>query len=126
MEPLTDAERSWLKSARRLAWALDAHFNVLGFRFGFDPIIGVIPWVGDITMAGASLYMMVVGAKLGLPRHKLAQMGLNATADVLLGLIPVAGHIADAVFKSHLRNLQIIEDHVRDAEQMMDGDLLRR
>jgi hypothetical protein len=126
VEPLSDAERTWLKSARRLAWVLDAQFSVLGFRFGLDPIIGVIPWVGDIALAGASLYMMVVGAKLGLPRHKLAQMGLNAMADVLLGVIPIAGHIADAVFKAHLRNLQIIEDHIRDAEQLIDGDQLRR
>jgi Domain of unknown function (DUF4112) len=126
MEPLSDAQRSWLNSARRLAWVLDAQFNVLGFRFGFDPIIGVIPWVGDIALLSASLYMMWVGVKLDLPRHKLAQMAANAVADVLLGIIPAVGHIADAIFKSHIRNLRIIEDHIRDAEHVIDGDLRRR
>jgi hypothetical protein len=126
MEPLSDAQRAWLKSARRLAWLLDAQFNILGFRFGFDPIVGVIPWVGDIATFGASLYMMWVGAKLDLPRHKLAQMFINGVADVLLGVIPIAGHIADAIFKSHIRNLRIIEEHIGDAESMIDGDLLRR
>ena len=126
MEPLSPTQRAWLKSARRLAWLLDAQFSVLGFRFGFDPIVGIIPWVGDIAMFGASLYMMWVGAKLDLPRHKLAQMVANAVADVLLGIIPGVGRIADAIFKSHIRNLRIIEDHIGEAEQMIDGDLIRR
>lgn len=126
LEPLSSAQRSWLKSARRLAWMLDAQFNVLGFRFGFDPIIGVIPWVGDIAMFGASAYMVWVGAKLGVPRHKLAQMVVNGVADVLLGVIPIAGHFADAIFKAHIRNLQIIEEHIGDAERLIDVDLVRR
>jgi hypothetical protein len=53
-------------------------------------------------------------------------MVANIALDFALGLIPVAGDLADMVFKSYVRNLRIIEDHIREAERVVEAQVLRR
>jgi hypothetical protein len=110
------SQRHLLSGARGLAHLFDDKFSVLGFRFGLDTIVGFVPGIGDLISSGASVYLIFVGIQLRLPPSKLLRMALNAGADFLLGLIPFAGDVADTIFKSHLRNLRIIEEHVARVE----------
>ena len=110
------AQRSMLAGARGLAHLFDDRFRIFGIRFGLDNIVGFIPFVGDAIAAVASLYLVLVGIQLRLPPTKLARMIAIAGADFLIGLIPFVGDAADLVFKSHVRNLRIIEEHVRRVE----------
>ena len=112
----TQNQRRLLSGARGLAHLFDDKFNVLGFRFGIDTIVGFVPFVGDIISGVASAYLIVVGIQLRLPPSKLLRMALNAGTDLLIGLVPFLGDAADAVFKAHLRNLRIIEEHVQRVE----------
>ena len=100
-----------LKSATILAKLLDEEFNVLGFRFGLDPIIGLIPGLGDALGLLLSLYIVWIGVQLKLPSDKIVLMVVNITLDFLIGAIPILGDIGDFVFKSNKYNLAIIRAH---------------
>ena len=124
--PFTPSQRRVLAGARQFGELMDNRFSVLGFRFGLDSIVGLIPGIGDAISAIASVYLLWVGTQLGLPKRKLARMLANALADLGFGLVPVVGDVADAVFKSHLRNLRIIDEHARRVESVVDARVVRR
>lgn len=124
--PLTDQQRAWLAGARWLARVMDTQFSIFGFRFGFDPLVGLVPWVGDAVMALSSLYMLWVGVQLELPPAKLARMAANIAVDLTFSLVPVVGDLADMVFKAYVRNLRILEEHVRELEGPVEAEVLRR
>jgi hypothetical protein len=105
-----------LQLARTLAGLFDTRFRILGFRFGIEPIIGLIPFVGDVVSATVSLYLMFVGRQLGLPPSAMARMAGNAGTDFMIGLVPIAGDFVDAIFKAHARNLRILETYAARLE----------
>lgn len=109
--PRPDRRDPRLDNVRRLAFLLDAAIPIPGtsWRIGLDPLIGLIPGIGD-TLAGlASLYPILVAAKLGAPPSVLARMGANAAADALLGAIPLAGDLFDVGFRGNVRNVAVLE-----------------
>ena len=100
---------------RRLAWLIDGAFGLPGtrFRFGLNSVIGLLPVGGDAVLGAISLYIIYEAAKLGLPRHKLVRMAANVGIEVLGGSVPILGDLFDMALKANLRNLAIIEDHLR-------------
>jgi len=113
---LSRAQRRMLASVRMLAGLFDTQFNVLGFRFGLDPILGLIPFLGDALSASVTLYEIYVGRQLGMPALSLLRMFSNGLVDFGIGLVPVVGDVGDAIFKAHARNLRIIEEYVEKIE----------
>ncbi|MGD9890475.1 MAG: DUF4112 domain-containing protein [Dehalococcoidia bacterium] len=113
---LSREQRRMLSTVRFLAGLFDTQFNVLGFRFGLDPVLGLIPFVGDAISASVSLYEIYVAKQLGVPATSLVRMLSNALVDFGIGLVPVVGDVGDAIFKAHARNLRIIEEHVEKIE----------
>ncbi len=110
---------SRLNRLRRLAWLIDGAFSLPGtrFRFGLNSIIGMLPVGGDAVLGVISLYIIYEAAQLGLPRSKLARMLANVGVEVLGGSVPVVGDLFDMALKANLRNLAIIEDHMRGARR---------
>lgn len=82
-----------------------------GFRIGIDPILGLIPGVGDVIGAGLSLYLVREAAKLGVPKRILWRMLWNVGVEALVGIIPVLGDLFDAAWKANVRNLRLLELH---------------
>lgn len=101
-----------LTTARKLARLLDAQFNILGLRFGFDTLIGLVPGIGDAIGLVSSSYLLWLGFSLRLPKAKLVRMGLNIVIDTAMGLVPVVGDLGDLFFKANLKNLRLIEAHL--------------
>jgi hypothetical protein len=83
------------------------------FRFGADALIGLFPGGGDVVGAALSGYIVYESWRLGVPAAGLARMLANVTFDTLLGAVPVAGDLFDAVWKANLRNIDILRAHVR-------------
>src|SRR6195952_4409141 len=106
---------SRLARLRRLAWLIDGAFGLPGmrFRFGLNSVIGLLPVGGDVVLGALSLYIIYEAAQLGLPRHKLLRMLGNVGVEVVGGSVPILGDLFDMALKANLRNLRIIEDHVR-------------
>ncbi len=112
-----------LNIARTLTRLLDNQFDMGGFKFGLDPIIGLVPVLGDILPAGVSAYLIWVAYKLGLPREKLLKMALISIADIGIGFVPVLGDFVDISYKSYQRSLDIIEEYLKSFEsRVIEGE----
>jgi len=97
---------------QHLAWLLDAQFAVPltggRLRVGIEPLIGLIPILGDGAMALISLYIVAQARRLGASWGTVAAMLFWVLVDLLLGQIPIVGDVADALLKINLRNLRMI------------------
>lgn len=112
-----------LAFARVLAKLLDTQFSVGGFNFGLGPIIGIIPGIGDIIENVLSFYLIWIALKMDLPTEKIARMLGNIAFNFFLALFPVIGNIGDFVFKSNIRNLQILEEHLDS--RVIEGEIVK-
>lgn len=83
-----------------------------GYRIGWDGIIGLIPWVGDIVGLIMSSYLIHASAKLGASKRLLLRMSANAVTETLIGSIPVIGDLFDLAFKANRRNYELLERHI--------------
>jgi hypothetical protein len=110
-----DAPR--LARLRQLAWLIDGAFTLpgTGFRFGLNSVIGLLPVGGDAVLGLISLYIIYEAAQLGIPRAKLLRMAANVGIEVVGGSVPILGDLFDMALKANLRNLRIIDDHLRGA-----------
>jgi hypothetical protein len=99
----------------RLADRLDRQFRIplTSFRFGWDPIAGLIPVVGDIAMAIVAYRIVAVAERLGADGSTLWHMKRNVLIDLSFGLIPFVGIVLDAVFKANVRNVAVLMDEIR-------------
>lgn len=100
-----------LAGARWLARLLDDSIPIPGtsYRIGIDPLIGLVPGIGDALGALLSTWLLVVAWRLGAPYSVLARMGVNVAIEALAGTIPFAGDVFDAGWKANLRNLRLVE-----------------
>jgi hypothetical protein len=81
---------------------------VLGWRFGLDAVLGLIPGFGDTSTSLVSLYILVAAVRYRVPKITLLRMGMNIGIDYLVGSLPVVGDLADAWWKSNRMNLDLL------------------
>ncbi len=103
-----------LARLRTFTRLLDSAARVPGtsFRFGLDPILGLVPGLGDIAGAALGTYVVLTASKLGAPTSLLMRMLANVAIDTVGGTLPVLGDLFDASFKSNSRNLALLERHL--------------
>ncbi len=77
-------------------------------KFGLDPLIGLIPGIGDTASAAVSALVLIQAARRGLPRILLARMSLNILINELVGIIPGIGDAFSFWFKSNKRNYELL------------------
>ena len=104
-----------LARLRRLAWMMDGAFRIPGskFRFGLNSVLGLPPVAGDLLLGAVSLYIVYEGYRLGLPRVLIARMLANVAVETAAGSVPIVGDLFDVAFKANLRNLALIDAHLR-------------
>ena len=92
-----------------LAGLMDSKFVISGtqLRFGLDPIIGLIPIVGDLIATAISGFIVLRCGKLKMPRIVLTRMSINVILNALIGAIPMLGDIFSLWFRSNERNLDL-------------------
>ena len=119
-------DRRGLDLLRRWARLFDSAFQIPGtnIRFGIDPIIGLVPGVGDLASPVLSLFMIWHGAKLGVPKIVLARMAFNALIDGLSGVVPVVGDLFDFGWKATEWNLALLERHAMPGQRATSFDYL--
>lgn len=98
----------------RLATLLDGRWRipVIGWRFGLDAIIGLVPGLGDIAGGLISATIILRARRLGAPNHILALMAGNVLLDVAAGSIPVLGDLLDVWLKANRRNTRLLRRHL--------------
>ena len=128
-ERTRSADDASLARARTLARALDSAVGIpgTGLRFGLDPLLGLLPGLGDLAGAALSGYIVLTGLRLGVPRTVALRMIANVALDTVVGSVPVIGDLFDAGWKANNRNVALIERHVaapdatRTASRLMIG-----
>jgi hypothetical protein len=103
-----------LTRARALTRLLDSAVRVPGtsVRFGLDPVLGLVPGLGDVAGAAVSGYLVLLAARAGAPATVIARMVGNVALDTAAGAIPLLGDLFDATWKSNSRNVALLERHL--------------
>jgi hypothetical protein len=115
-----------LDALRRWARIFDTAFRIPGTRitFGIDPILGLIPGLGDLASPIFSLFFIWHGVRLAVPKVVLARMALNVIIDAGVGAIPVVGDLFDVGWKANVWNLALLERHATPGRRPTSGDWL--
>jgi len=103
-----------LHRVRAVAVLLDDAVRVPGtnIRFGIDPLVGMIPGLGDLLGGAASAYIILEAARAGAPASVLLRMTMNVGIDTLVGSLPVVGDLFDFAWKSNTRNVSLLARHI--------------
>ena len=105
------ADVNRLLFVRFLADLLDQRFTIPGtsIRVGLDPIVGLIPGIGDALANIAGSAILIIAVQLNVPKIVLIRMGLNVAANALIGAIPILGAIFSIWFRSNAKNADLLE-----------------
>jgi hypothetical protein len=98
------------ESLERLSWLMDDMIRVpgLGWRFGLDAIVGLIPGLGDTATSLVSFYILAAAVRYRVPKITLLRMGVNIGIDYLIGSFPLVGDVFDAWWKSNHMNVELL------------------
>jgi len=93
-----------------LAGVLDDLFQIPGtkIRFGLDPIVGLVPGLGDLISGLLSFLIVFAAWQRGLPRVTIMRMVANIGIDTVAGSIPIVGDLFDMMWKSNRMNYNIL------------------
>ncbi len=112
------------ESLDQLSRWMDGLFRIpgVGWRFGLDALIGLIPGVGDTATSVVSFYILAKGVRYRVPKITLVRMGLNIAIDYVVGVIPVVGDLFDFVWKSNQKNVELLRERATvSAEEGKEG-----
>jgi hypothetical protein len=124
--PLTEGQEQRLKALRHISRLLDSAFVVPGteYRIGLDPILGLVPGLGDLTSPLFAMALLWQSRDLGIPRVVQLRMIFNVAIDALVGLLPLAGDVFDFAWKANDRNFALLERYAYEHRRPSAGDWL--
>jgi len=123
---MTPEQDRHLEALRKLTRLLDTAIVVPGtsFRIGLDPILGLIPGLGDLVSPLFALAVLWQARDLGVPRVVQLRMVFNVAIDALLGAVPFVGDLFDFVWKANHRNMALLDRHATGRRRASAGDWL--
>ena len=108
------------------AWAdlLDSRFRIPGtqIRFGLDPILSLVPGLGDLVSPAYTVVLLVFAVQARVPKVILLRMLSNAMLDALIGTVPIAGNVADIFWRANRLNLALLQEHARPGRPLQRSD----
>ncbi len=112
-----------LKWVEKLTHLMDSKFTFPGtkLRFGLDPIIGLVPFLGDGVSLMISGLLVSSLWRYNASGEVKARLVVNVLLDFLIGSIPIIGSIWDFFFKANERNLKLIKSHMEEGKYQGDG-----
>jgi len=119
---MTAPTRADEAQTERLARLLDSQFRVPGtsLRFGVEPLLGLVPGLGDAAGLALSSAVIVQAVRLGARGATVARMVLNVAIDAVFGSVPLLGSVFDFAFKANNRNVALLQRHERDPAATAD------
>ncbi len=81
---------------------------VLGWRFGMNAIIDLVPGIGDVATSIIALYLLISAVRYRVPKITLLRMALNIAIYFVGGLVPLAGDVFAIWWKPNIRNLNLL------------------
>ena len=110
--PRDEAREHLLAIADMLAKVLDTTIKIPGtsWYIGLDPLLGLIPGIGDIIANLIGTVILGLATRLQLPRIVLARMSLNLLINGTVGAVPIVGDLFSVWFRSHTRNAALLRE----------------
>lgn len=101
-----------VSTAELLAKVLDTTVKIPGtpFYLGLDPLLGLIPGIGDVIANLIGTVILGLGARLQVPQIVITRMAVNLLINGTIGAIPVFGDLFSVWFRSHARNAVLLRE----------------
>ncbi|HXH71025.1 MAG TPA: DUF4112 domain-containing protein [Pyrinomonadaceae bacterium] len=97
---------------------------IVGWRFGLDALLGLVPNVGDTLTSVASFYILIAGVRHGVPKITILRMAFNIGLDYVVGLVPIIGDTFDLFWKSNKRNMDLIRERATGKDKGKTSDYI--
>jgi hypothetical protein len=82
-----------------------------------------VPVAGDAASAAVSVSLIAKSVRYGIPREIITKMLANVLVDLLLGIVPVVGDLADMWFRANERNVALLKEYLGDeAGEVIDAE----
>jgi heme/copper-type cytochrome/quinol oxidase subunit 3 len=113
-----------LRRVEDISRLLDSQFRIPGtsFRFGLDPILGLLPVAGDLSTFLISGSLVMTMARHGVSRKVVILMMMNVILDAIIGCIPIIGQIFDFTYKANDRNIKLLKKHYQEGKYQGTGN----
>ncbi|MDH5740791.1 MAG: DUF4112 domain-containing protein [Nitrospira sp.] len=110
--PRDEGREHLLAIADIIAKVMDTTIRIPGtsWYIGLDPLLGLIPGIGDALANLIGTVILGLGTRLQLPRIVLARMSLNLLINGTVGAVPIVGDLFSVWFRSHSRNAALLRD----------------
>ena len=110
--PRDEAREHLLAIVDILAKVLDTTVKIPGtsWYIGLDPLLGLIPGIGDVLANLIGTIILGAATRLRLPRIVLARMSLNLLINGTVGAVPIVGDLFSIWFRSHARNAALLRE----------------
>ena len=126
LRQLTPRQVQGLDALRKVAQLLDSAFVIPGtsYRVGLDPILGLVPGLGDLVSPLFTIGILWQARELAIPRVVQLRMIFNVAIDSLLGAVPVVGDLFDFAWKANNKNFALLERHAQEEHAASANDWL--
>jgi hypothetical protein len=126
LRQLTPGQEQRLDVLRRVSRMLDSAMVVPGtsFRFGLDPILGLVPGLGDLVSPLFTMGILWQARDLGIPKVVQLRMIFNVALDTVVGMVPLAGDLFDFAWKANDMNLALLDRHAYEEHRGSAADWL--
>lgn len=123
VQPATFDADERLRWVERIAHLMDSQFQLPGtrFRFGLDPLLGLLPVVGDLSTTAVSVALLLTMLRHGASGAVVVRMALNIFIDTVVGGIPLIGNVFDFAYKSNERNVALLRRHYAEGQHSGSG-----
>jgi hypothetical protein len=120
---MTKTNQEKLVFIKKYAKFLDSQFTIPGtnFKFGLDPLLSLIPLLGSFSGLVTGFIFIFLAHRNGVSGKAKMMMTKNVLIDYVYGLIPILGNIKDFIYRSNLKNLKIVEEHLLEGQHQGSG-----
>ncbi len=112
-----DKRNKSFQNLKRISELLDTKYSgPFGIKFGLDPILGLIPGIGDFVTTVLSFYIIFQAYMIGVGYSVLIRMCVNVLLENLIDMIPFFGNIFDFIWKSNTKNLELLNKYIQSPD----------
>jgi hypothetical protein len=90
-------------------------------RIGLDPILGILPVIGDTVAFLMIFYLYAEAYNLEAPPKLYVYMLINYLIGYVLGSIPLIGIAFDVLWKATERNVDLVQDMIDERAAERNG-----
>jgi len=102
-----------LVALRKFSILMDEAVGIPGtkFRFGLDPLLSLVPGIGDVISALLSAWIVAGALRHRVPMRTICLMVFNILLDMTVGEIPLLGNLFDMAFEENVINMRLLMRH---------------